>query len=229
MAKNKPNLFIIILKSIAGIIFIVFFNPLLAGRWNWWQGWVFSGVMIITMIITVILFRDKMDLAEERLNPGPGVKWWDKIIFPAFSLLVLASWVIGALDTGRFGWSTPFPLWAYIISYLIFLLAIFMFTWPMFINKWFSSMVRIQDDRGQLVCQDGPYRYIRHPGYVGGILMAISIGLVFGSYWTLIPGCLAAIFIIIRTYLEDKTLIKELPGYADYARKVKYKLIPGIW
>lgn len=228
--KNKKiTSFMIILEGISGIFFIFVFNLLLAGRWRYWQGWLFSGVMAVTVVVTMILFRDKMDLAQERMNPGSGIKWWDKILFSGFSILTLAAWVVGVLDTGRFGWSPAFPIWGYFASYAIFILSVFMFTWPMLVNRWFSSMVRIQQDRGQQVCQAGPYQYVRHPGYVGGILMALSIGLVFGSFWALIPGGLATGLIILRTYLEDKTLKKELPGYLEYSQKVKYRLIPGIW
>ncbi|HUT22480.1 MAG TPA: isoprenylcysteine carboxylmethyltransferase family protein [Candidatus Bipolaricaulota bacterium] len=219
----------IFFKVLAAVFFVIFLNPLLAGRWNYWQGWLFSVAMILMMIIELILFRDKLDLAKERMNPGPGVKWWDKILFPAFSLFTLAAWVVGVLDTGRFGLSAAWPIRAYVISWLVFIFSIFMFTWPMLENKWFSSVVRLQKDRGQLVCMTGPYKYVRHPGYVGGILMALSLGAIFGSLWALIPGGLAAIFLIIRTYLEDKTLKKELPGYLEYSKKVKYRLIPKIW
>jgi len=230
MNNSKKLSFIeIIFKSVFGILFILGFNPLLTGRWNYWQGWIFSAVMIIIAVIIFILFRNKLDLIRERMNPGPGVKWWDKIIFNSFSVFVLIAWVIAVFDTGRFNWSAGFTFWGYVASYLLFLFSIFMFTWPMLVNKWFSSMVRIQDDRKQQVCQDGPYKYIRHPGYTGGILMMFSIGLVFGSFWALIPGGIAAMLLILRTHLEDKTLQRELPGYLEYTRKVKYKLIPGVW
>jgi protein-S-isoprenylcysteine O-methyltransferase Ste14 len=227
MNKNTP--LIMVLKSIAAVVFIFFLNPLLAGRWDYWQGWVFSAAMIIIMVITLVLFRDKMDLAQERMQPGPGVKWWDKIIFAGFTVFTLAVWLVGVLDTGRFGWSISFPFWGYLAGYAIFILAVFMFTWPMLENKWFSSMVRIQKDRDQQVCQTGPYRFVRHPGYVGGILMTLSLGLLFGSLWALIPGGVAAILLIIRTGLEDKTLKKELPGYLEYTTRVKYRLVPRVW
>jgi protein-S-isoprenylcysteine O-methyltransferase Ste14 len=96
-------------------------------------------------------------------------------------------------------------------------------------NKWFSSMVRIQSDRGQQVVQTGPYKYVRHPGYVGGILMAIGFGLVFGSLWSLIPAGVTTVILVLRTYLEDNMLKKELPGYLEYTKKVKYRLIPVVW
>ena len=216
-------------KIISSIIFIFAFNFILAGRWNYWQGWVFAIVMIIIIAVTLILFSDKMDLAQERMHPGPGVKSWDKILFTGFTSFTLAVWAVGVLDSGRFGWSLRFPAWAYIGSYLVFMFSVFMFTGPMVVNRWFSSMVRIQKDRGQQVCQDGPYKYIRHPGYVGGILLALSMSLVFGSLWALVPGAVTVILLVLRTYLEDKTLQQELPGYLEYSKKVRYRLIPGIW
>jgi protein-S-isoprenylcysteine O-methyltransferase Ste14 len=99
----------------------------------------------------------------------------------------------------------------------------------MWVNNWFSSTVRIQMDRDQHVVQDGPYRYVRHPGYVGGILMAVSASLILGSLWALIPASIVVLLLVIRTYLEDTTLQKELPGYADYTKKVRYRLVPGLW
>lgn len=229
MNSKKLSFFEVILKSILGIVFVVGLNPLLAGRWDYWQGWVFSAVMVMIIAISLVLFRDKLDLAQERMHPGRGVKWWDKIIFAGFSLFTLLAWVVGVLDTGRFGWSSEFPVWGYLLSYLVFFFSVFMFTWSMMANKWFSSVMRIQKDRGQQVCQEGPYRYMRHPGYVGGILLALSMGLVFGSYRSLIPGLIATVFLIVRTYLEDRTLQMELPGYLEYTKKVRYRLIPGVW
>ncbi len=230
MGENKKITFItMVLKGIFGTLFILLFNFILAGRINYWQGWIFGLAMAMITLITMILFRDKMDLAKERMHPGPGVKWWDKILFTGFTTMTLAAWAIGVLDTGRFGWSPAFPVWGYVLNYILFFFAIFMFTWPMLINKWFSSMVRIQKDRGQQVVQSGPYQYVRHPGYVGGILMAISFGLVFGSLWSLIPSGITAVILILRTYLEDNMLKKELPGYLEYTKKVKYRLIPGAW
>jgi protein-S-isoprenylcysteine O-methyltransferase Ste14 len=101
--------------------------------------------------------------------------------------------------------------------------------WAMFTNNFFSSKVRIQSDRGQYVVQQGPYKFVRHPGYLGVLFWMPSTALTMGSLWGLIPAALAVLTIIIRTYLEDKTLQKELPGYIEYTQKVRYRLIPGIW
>jgi protein-S-isoprenylcysteine O-methyltransferase Ste14 len=141
----------------------------------------------------------------------------------------MAILIIGALDTGRFGWTQELSIAFYVVSYAVFLLSIFSFTWPMWVNEWFSSTVRIQKDRDQQVVQTGPYKIVRHPGYVGGILMSVSMALILGSLWALIPASFSVVILVIRTYLEDITLQKELVGYADYAKKVRYRLLPGIW
>ena len=99
----------------------------------------------------------------------------------------------------------------------------------MLTNAYFSTAVRIQTDRGQTVCRSGPYRFVRHPGYVGAILQSLGIPFLLGSWWALIPGLAAVVFIVIRTALEDRTLQYELVGYWDYAQEVRFRLVPGIW
>jgi protein-S-isoprenylcysteine O-methyltransferase Ste14 len=101
--------------------------------------------------------------------------------------------------------------------------------WAVAENRFFSSVVRIQTERGHVVCDSGPYRYVRHPGYAGNILAVFGIVLALGSVWALIPAAVASIIAVIRTVLEDQTLQEELPGYRGYARRVRYRLIPGIY
>jgi protein-S-isoprenylcysteine O-methyltransferase Ste14 len=105
----------------------------------------------------------------------------------------------------------------------------FLIWWVTSVNRRLSTMVRIQDDRGQQVVTNGPYRYVRHPMYVGTVLFAPGIPLLLGSWWALIPAGMIIVIFIIRTAMEDKTLMEELPGYAEYTKQVRYRLIPGIW
>jgi len=216
------KVFFALLLIIAGIL-------LLAGRITYWQGWVYGAVTVLVVSIQSILFADRTDLVKERLKPGPGTKWWDKVFWALYVPTFLAVVVIASLDAGRFQWTTQLPVFVYIISYIVHISSHFMNLWAMWTNRFFSSAVRIQTDRDQEVVQNGPYRFVRHPGYVGGILMAISSSLVLGSLWGLIPAGVVMILLIIRTYLEDITLQKELPGYADYTKKVRYRLLPGTW
>ncbi len=227
--KEKKWYLRIVLQGFFALLFILALILLLAGRWNYWQGWVFSGICVFLVLVQSILFKDRADFAKERIKPGPGTKWWDKIFWVFYLLVYLVIIIMAPLDAGRFGWTDNLPAYLYVISYVVFLFSIFTFGWAMWVNKWFSSVVRVQKDRDQKVVQTGPYKIVRHPGYIGGILMGISMSLVLGSLWAVIPGSIVMILLVIRTYLEDSTLQKELSGYADYAKKVRYRLLPGIW
>ena len=202
---------------------------ILGGRINYWQGGGFGGITLLLLVVKMTFFPSRSDLIEERMKPGPGTKWWDKVFYAFYIPAFFAIIIIGSLDGGRFGWTASLPVFVYISGYILYIFSMSIFLWAQQINRFFSSVVRIQHDRGHEVIQTGPYEYIRHPGYIGGILMAMSIALVLGSLWALIPAGAVAILLIIRTYLEDTSLQKELPGYADYARKVRYRLLPGVW
>ena len=216
-------------RGFISLLFIIVFIFLLAGRLTYWQGWVFSIVMVLLVLIQLIAFADKTDLARERFKPGPGTKWWDKVLLALYGPLFFAIVIIACLDAGRFVWSPKLPLVVYVISYIAFIFSVYLYSWAMWVNKWFSSTVRIQTDRDQQVVQGGPYRYVRHPGYVAGILLAISTSLVLGSLWGLIPAVMVVVLLIFRTYLEDITLQKELLGYFNYTKKVRYRLVPLVW
>jgi protein-S-isoprenylcysteine O-methyltransferase Ste14 len=141
----------------------------------------------------------------------------------------LSAVALAALDAGRFAWTPRLPPALYLISYLVLFLAYAGVVWAMWTNNFFSRVVRIQTDRGHYVVQEGPYRFVRHPGYLAGSFSLFSMPLALGSLWGLIPATLAVILIIIRTYLEDAALQKELTGYHQYAKKVKFRLLPALW
>ncbi|NQU07607.1 MAG: isoprenylcysteine carboxylmethyltransferase family protein [Candidatus Abyssubacteria bacterium] len=202
---------------------------LLAGRVTYWQGWVFGGSLLLIFLVSSVLFADKVDLVKERRKPGPGTKWWDKVFYALYIPAFFAVVVVAGLDAGRYGWTAHLPLSLYAASYVIYALSNLLTLWAMWANRFFSSTVRIQTDRGHEVVEGGPYRIVRHPGYVGAILLATSISLVLGSLWALIPAGVVAVLLIVRTCLEDTTLQRELTGYADYARRVRFRLVPGIW
>jgi len=135
---------------------------------------------------------------------------------------------VAALDH-RFGWSTVFPTWLNILGLVLIGFGYAIAVWALAENRFFSGVVRIQTERGHVVCDNGPYRIVRHPGYAGNTLPLPGIVLALSSAWTLIPAAVALIITVIRTSLEDRTLQNELPGYSDYARRVRYRLIPGIY
>lgn len=189
----------------------------------------FLWMLFFRILIGIIVMSDKAELFKERMKPGPGTKWWDKIILGFIITFSLAIFVVAPLDAGRFKWSIPLPLSIYALSYLLYLFSAIIGVWAMRTNKFFSSTVRIQTDRDQEVVQSGHYRFIRHPGYVAMIFMFLSFPLMLGSLWALIPGGINIGLLIIRTYLEDITLQKKLSGYVNYVKKARYRLLPGIW
>ena len=136
--------------------------------------------------------------------------------------------IVAGLDH-RYNWYPEFPLWLTVIGFIMIALGYAFAAWAVAENRFFSSVVRIQTERGHVVCDTGPYRFVRHPGYVGNIIPLFGIVLALDSVWTLLPALVATIISIIRTVLEDRTLLEELSGYSDYKQRVRYRLIPGIY
>jgi protein-S-isoprenylcysteine O-methyltransferase Ste14 len=154
---------------------------------------------------------------------------WDKIVSGLYALaMYFALPLVAGLDV-RFGWARDISVAWHVAGAVVFAVGLELSAWAMIANAYFSTAVRIQSDRGHTVCSTGPYRFVRHPGYVGFILQSISVPFLLGSLWALIPGITATVLMIIRTSLEDRTLQAELPGYQDYVQKVRYRLVPGIW
>jgi protein-S-isoprenylcysteine O-methyltransferase Ste14 len=202
---------------------------LAAGRLDWTWAWVFLGISVVSILINgTLLLRTNREAVAERGRPKE-MKGWDKIVSGLYSLsqyLVLP--VVAGLDT-RFGWTGEIGIVWFIGGALAYALALGLSTWAMVVNAYFSTVVRIQTERGHTVCRSGPYRFVRHPGYVAFILQAITTAILLGSGWALIPAIGSAATVIIRTSLEDRILRAELPGYADYAQEVRYRLVPGVW
>jgi protein-S-isoprenylcysteine O-methyltransferase Ste14 len=212
--------------GIAGMGVALFWS---AGRIDWWPAWAAIAVWLawFTMMDIVIL-RSNPELMAERLSPPKGAKTWDRAIMSILRLTQLARYILAGLDQ-RYGWTGGFPLAAQITAITLCVLSSSLCTWAMASNIFFSQIVRIQSDRGHAVATGGPYSHVRHPAYVGMILFELAISTLLASWWALVAGGLCAILIILRTALEDRTLQAELAGYADYARQVRYRLLPGIW
>jgi protein-S-isoprenylcysteine O-methyltransferase Ste14 len=227
--KKKPSYRRLMIRSYLGFFALMVTAFIFAGRIDYWQGWLYFAVFWGFTFAFSFLFAGKQDLVFERVKPGPGVKWWDKIFFVIYVPLSFLQIFVGVLDAGRYHFSPQLPIYIYIIS-LALVVGSYTFTlWAMWVNNFFSSRVRIQTDRGQYVITEGPYHYIRHPGYAGALILLPASALLLGSLYALIPALFGDLLMIVRTYLEDRTLQKELPGYADYAQKTRYLLIPGIW
>jgi protein-S-isoprenylcysteine O-methyltransferase Ste14 len=190
--------------------------------------WVYLAVMIVPgLLFLLLLYRRSPDLIKERLRPGPGEQ--DKFTIAILVLAMVTHWGIAGLDVGRFHWSGNMPLAVQLAGLVAYALGLWLSMWAMLVNRFFSSAVRIQADRGQYVITAGPYQYVRHPGYSGSILFSLCSGLVLGSWWSFLPMLLAVAAVIRRTMLEDRMLQRGLAGYTDYAQKVRYRLVPGLW
>jgi protein-S-isoprenylcysteine O-methyltransferase Ste14 len=203
-----------------------------AGRLDWVWGWVFLGLLAAILISHVlILVPINPELLAERSKGicQEGAKGWDKwIAMFAAGMGTGVSWIVASLDV-RFEWSTSVPLALHIGGLVGSILGWALFMWAMGANAFFSEAVRIQEERDHTVQTGGPYRFVRHPGYVGAILALLAMPLLLGSLWALIPAGLAAVGYVVRTALEDRTLQEELDGYKEYTQQTRYRLLPGIW
>jgi len=198
-----------------------------SGRLDWWMAWIYLGLMLAHIGITMIIIDP--DLIEERTKIKSGTKKWDRIIvFFVVWVGPLGAWIVAGLDK-RYAWTPPVELSLQILGMSLLVLGHVLGEWALAKNRFFSALVRIQKDRGHKVITDGPYHYIRHPGYVGAILHGLGTPFVLGSHWSFIPIGFMVMVIALRTALEDKTLHNELEGYAEYASRTLYRLFPGIW
>jgi protein-S-isoprenylcysteine O-methyltransferase Ste14 len=222
----------LIREVIAGsaIVGLSLFIP--AGTMNWPMGWALVGIYLAWTSATAILLIPKHpDLLIERMARRKDAKTWDTILMSIVGLSTLAKHIVAGLDFAR-GWTSSVwqaPLVLQIAALIIAVLGYALGLWAMVENAYFSKIVRIQDDRGQTVATGGPYRYVRHPGYAGTVAFELVTPIMLGSLWALIPGALAAVLMIVRTALEDRTLQKELDGYKAYTEQTRYRLLPGVW
>jgi len=220
-----------IAKAVGGLVFFALLLFLSAGRWDWIWAWVFLGLFLIASIVNVLILipTNPALLADRSRGIREGTKGWDKWITSfAAGLLPMASWVIAALDV-RNEWSPQMSLVLHVGGSVFFALGWAMLLWATASNAFFSTTVRIQEERSHTVQTGGPYQFVRHPGYVGAIVYQLATPFLLGSWWALIPMTLSAPLYVLRTALEDRTLHEELDGYRDYAQRVRYRLLPGIW
>ncbi len=202
---------------------------LAAGRLDWTAAWMYL-VLNVLIVATIGLYvaRRNPDLINERGRIGQSAENWDKVLMSFYTLMLFVLLVVAGLDAVRFGWTTMHVA-VQAIGVVGLFLSMGITYWAMLSNPFLSTVVRIQDDRGHQVAATGPYRLVRHPMYVGVILLWFSTALILGSWWALVPALIIAVIFIARTALEDRMLQAELPGYAEYAQRVRYRLLPGAW
>jgi protein-S-isoprenylcysteine O-methyltransferase Ste14 len=216
-------------KLVLTIAFLIALVFVPAGTLKWPEAWILL-ISYGSVVTGVVLWWKKHApaLLRERISRKKDAKSWDKVIIRVYSFVLIVLMALPGLDAVRFRWS-KIPLALKVAGFCGYVPAIGLALWAMRENAFLSDVVRIQTDRGHTVCTTGPYRYVRHPMYTGVIFMFLCFPLSLGSWYSYIPAALIAALFILRTALEDKTLKAELFGYADYAEKVRFRLIPGIW
>ena len=213
------------------IVLIPFLPILIPWRWDWWEAWVYALGNILGFVISRYLtWRKNPDLLTERSHflQHENPERFDQILAPLLSLASGFIPITAGLDA-RFGSLVQIGLGLKITAVIFFLAGMILASYALIENRFFSGMVRMQEDREQRVINTGPYHWLRHPGYSGALLTYIATPFLLGSLWTFIPVGLTFIVLFIRTALEDKTLQEKLPGYKAYTKEVHYRLIPGIW
>ena len=200
-----------------------------AGSLAWPAGWCYLAVISAAVAsVTFGVFKESPDLVEERKNAAKQAKPWDRVLVPLVVGVPFAAVIVAGLGR-RLGWPAPFPWWAGGLAFVAMGLGAGLTYWSMRCYRFFSSHVRVQTNRGHHVVSTGPYAYLRHPGYAGSILFTLGVPILLNSSYAFALSVLATILVVLRTALEDRTLTRELSGYAEYAKAVRCRLLPSVW
>jgi protein-S-isoprenylcysteine O-methyltransferase Ste14 len=228
MGKTGPDKARI--TALAGCVIYMASNALLlfgsAGTLDWPMAWAF--IVVSLAVFVVQIQRSSPDLLEDRSRRHKDSKRWDRVLVSIITAISFSTLIVSGL-TIRFGQDGLVPLPVQLIALVILTLGNCLIAWATWTNRFFSATVRIQEDRGHAVVSDGPYRFMRHPGYIGMIVVNFFLPLALGSYWAMAPAVLAVALFIVRTHLEDRTLHEELPGFREYSGRVRYRLVPYVW
>jgi protein-S-isoprenylcysteine O-methyltransferase Ste14 len=221
----------VLVQTLLFVVLVPFLPLLISRRWNWWEAWTYAAVFILGFAISrALAARRHPDILAERARfmQHETAKAWDRLLVLILALASTSILVVAGLDT-LLDWSPTLSLPLRVLSLAVILVGYALGSYALIENRFFSGMVRIQSDRGHRVVSSGPYSWIRHPGYLGGLLTYLGTPLLLGSYWAMIPAVLTTIVLLARTHLEDMTLHRELPGYSDYALRVRFRMLPGVW
>jgi protein-S-isoprenylcysteine O-methyltransferase Ste14 len=235
---NQPSPKVNVARLLKRIVQVLIVTTIMAallflpsGRLDWVMAWVYVGLFTAALTcMTVYQELSNPELLEERADfkPREGVRPWDVALSAVARLSMLAIYVIAGLDV-RFGWRPEIPLAVQVAAFAFGLLGAGLIAWAMAANRYAAVYARIQKERGHTVTTTGPYRFVRHPFYVGVIALALALPLALGSPWALISGGLATLLFVVKTAAEDRMLREGLAGYREYAERVRYRLLPGIW
>jgi protein-S-isoprenylcysteine O-methyltransferase Ste14 len=229
VAKPLSKLAMVLRSSLQTVLFAVILLAS-AGRLDLPWVWVLIGThATMTLVAVPILVLRHPDLAQERLRPGPGVRAWDKMWVRVYILTVVGHLFLVGLDVGRFHWTDTVPVPVRVLAWGVFLGGLAFSWWAVAENAFFSSMVRVQEDRDHKVVSTGPYAWVRHPGYLGGCIIWYTAALVGGSWCALGTAALISLVYAFRIVREERVLREGLDGYVEYTRTVRYRLVPGVW
>jgi protein-S-isoprenylcysteine O-methyltransferase Ste14 len=213
--------------SVQSLVFVIMLAATLfgtAGRFDIIEFWVY--IAIVAAVSALSLTVLDTDLMQERMRPGGRRVGWH---FLPLVIVIFLHWAVAGLDRGHLHLSDEVKPGLEVVALVLFTLAWIVFVWAMYVNRFFSSIPRIQSERGHTVISTGPYRFVRHPGYTAGLLAAITSGIALGSWISTFIAPIALALLVWRTIVEDRMLQRDLPGYGDYAACVPYRLVPGIW
>lgn len=221
----------VIVQMLLIVVLLPILPLLITRQWGWWEAWVYALLSILGFFVSRLLAaRRHPDLLAERARSlsAEGAKPWDRWLAPLVGVGGGLVPVVAGLDR-LLAASPSFAAPLKAVALVVLIAAYALGTYALMENRFFSGVVRIQTDRGHHVVTGGPYRWIRHPGYVGGILAYAAAPLLLDSWWALLPALALTALLVVRTHLEDRTLHEELPGYREYAGRVRYRLLPGVW
>jgi len=222
-------------RLIVALLLLIVIPPLLplliSRQWDWWEAWLYFVLYVLAFAVSRLLAsRRHPDIIAERARTfqHQDAAWWDRFLVPLIGIGGILTMVVAGLDA-LYGWSAPVSWLVKGASLAMIIAGDVLASYALIENRYFSGTVRLQTDRGQVVVSGGPYRWLRHPGYAGGILSYLGTPLFLNSFWALLPACFIALLMVVRTALEDHYLLEGLPGYGEYAGRVRYRLLRGVW
>jgi len=221
----------VIVQLLLLVVLLPFLPLLISCRWDWWEAWAYAIIFILGFAISRGLAAQRHpDLIAERARFArhENDKPWDRRLVALVALGLVLIPLVAGLDA-RFGWSHPFGLSAKVLSLVLILAGYAWGTYALIENRFFTGVVRIQTERGHQVVSTGPYRWMRHPGYTGTLLASLATPILLDSRWSFVSVAFLTAVLVLRTALEDGVLQRELPGYSEYAKRVRYRLLPGVW
>jgi len=225
---NLPRIVIMLLLV---LVVIPLLPILISRRWTWWEAWIMAAVFILSFIVSrALAARRTPDILKERANYNlhENTQAWDKWRSPLVAFGSVFILLVAGLDV-RYHWSAGFSRPVEMLGLAIILEGYLFASYAFIENAYFSGTVRIQGERGHKVVSSGPYGWVRHPGYLGSLIASQGMPLLLDSAWAFLPVVVFGVFFILRTSLEDRFLQGNLAGYHEYAQKVCFRLLPGIW